>query len=327
MLLPPYDDQPITFPAVDPAFRRDVLAGLAQKMRTIPPRWFYDLQGSELFEKITTLPEYYLTRAEHEILMSSAGEIARLVGRGRVVVEFGAGSSAKTRILLSTIEPSLYVPIDISGEFLEASTASLRSKFPQLPIQQMVADFMDQLSLPEELKEPPLVGFFPGSTIGNLDPHDAVDLLRSIARILGMGSLLLIGVDRLKGLDILVPAYDDLQGVTADFNLNLLHRINRELHGSIPVDAFKHLIRWNEVGSRIEMHLEAQRDTSFEVDGYNFEMRNGETIHTENSHKYSVREARLLLRAGGWTPVADWTDKEEFFSLILAQPSSETPAV
>jgi dimethylhistidine N-methyltransferase len=302
-------------------FQGDVLCGLARRARSIPARWLYDLRGSQLFEKITTLPEYYLTRAECEILTGAVREIGTQTGAGHVVVEFGSGSSAKTPILLGAVEPSAYVPIDISGDFLRASAKSLRTEFPRLPIHEVEGDFTRPLSLPASIEGMPRLGFFPGSTIGNFQVPDAVDLLRAIAETLGTESMLLIGIDRIKDRSTLVAAYDDAQGVTAQFNINLLRRINRELSGSIPIDAFKHLIRWNEDESRIEMLLEAQRDVRFSVSGYAFSMANGETIHTETSVKYGVREARLLLRAGGWTPIAAWTDKRVAFSLILAEVS------
>ncbi len=301
------------------AFRSDVLAGLARPQRSIPARWFYDLRGSELFESITTLPEYYLTRAESEILQDQVEQIARLVGTDRVVVEFGSGSSTKTPILLSALAPSAYVPIDISGDFLRASVTHLRTVFPQLPIYELEGDFTHPLALPIPVTSAPKLGFFPGSTIGNLHVADAVNLLRAMAITLGDRSMLLIGIDRTKDIRTLVAAYDDSQGITAEFNINVLRRINRELHGTIPIDAFKHLIQWNDGESRIEMHLEAQRDIHFTVDGQSFSMACGDTIHTENSLKYGIREARLLLRAGGWTPLADWTDSNEAFSLILTE--------
>jgi dimethylhistidine N-methyltransferase len=321
MLFPSDDTRQSASFQVDPKFRRDVIAGLSKQPRSIPARWFYDLRGSELFEEITALPEYYPTRTERGILASVAHEIAALTGPGRAIVEFGSGSSAKTPILLSAVDPSGYVPIDISGDFLRASAQSLRAEFRRLPIHEMEGDFTQPLSLPEAIEGIPRLGFFPGSTIGNLLVRDAVDLLRAMAATLGDGSMLLIGIDRVKHPDILIAAYDDAQGVTADFNLNLLRRINRELRGSIPVEAFKHLIRWNEDESRIEMHLQARRDVEFSVDGQPFAMAEGETIHTENSLKYGAREARFLLRAGGWTPIADWTDQREYFSLVLAQVS------
>jgi len=316
-----------TLVAADPAFRADVLAGFAMRPRAIPARWFYDRQGSELFEAITALPEYYPTRIETALLEAHAGEIARLVGPGRAVVEFGSGSSTKTPHILSAVEPAAYVPIDISGEFLRASAAALAEDFPKLHIEPLEADFTRPIDTPDAILHLPRLGFFPGSTIGNMVARTAVNLLRAMVETLGIGSMLLIGMDRRKSPDILVPAYDDAAGVTAAFNLNLLHRINRELDGDIPVDAFRHLSVWNDGESRIEMHLAAKRDIDFRIDGARFAMAAGETIHTENSHKYGSRDARLLLRAGAWTPLAEWTDAGDNFALILceAQPPGTAP--
>jgi dimethylhistidine N-methyltransferase len=305
--------------AADPAFRADVLAGLAQPMRAIPARWLYDRRGSELFEEITRLPEYYLTRADRALLEAHCGQVAAIAGTGNVVVELGAGSAVKTPILLRCVSPSGYVPIDISGEFLRASVNALRGEFPDLPIHPVEADFMEALPIPAEVAAEPKLGFFPGSTIGNMIPKTAVDLLRAVKDALGVGAYLLIGMDRVKSADVLIPAYDDAAGITAAFNLNLLHRINAELGGNVPVDAFRHRAVWNEPMSRIEMHLEALRDVSFTVAGTRFSMRAGETIHTENSHKYGPRDARLLLRAAGWSPVAEWTAPGDAFALILAE--------
>jgi dimethylhistidine N-methyltransferase len=313
------NDRQLRLAEVDPAFRHDVLKGLSVQPRAIPARWLYDRRGSAVFDAITALPEYYPTRTERSILTSAISEIAALTGPDRVIAEFGSGSSAKTPILLSDLRPSAYVPIDISGEFLRESTAALSDAFPELPIFPVKADFTGILALPEAIGGTPRLGFFPGSTIGNLVVPAAVDLLRVMAATLGAGSMLLIGFDRIKNTDILLPAYDDTRGVTAAFNLNLLHRINRELGGSVPVDAFRHAVRWNDAEARIEMHLEAARDVHFEVDGWPFSMATGETIHTENSLKYGPRDAGVLLRAGGWIPIAEWTDKDEFFSLVLAR--------
>jgi L-histidine Nalpha-methyltransferase len=314
------------FAEVNSAFREDVLEGLGIRPRTIPARWLYDRRGSELFDAITTLPEYYPTRTEHSILLNAVSEIAALIGPKRAVVEFGSGSSMKTPILLSKVRPAAYVPIDISAEFLSESVAALSAAFPDLPVFPIEGDFTGTLGLLEAIDGMARLGFFPGSTIGNLLVPDAVDLLRAMAANLGAGSMLLIGIDRVKDADILLPAYDDPQGVTAAFNLNLLHRINRELSGTVPVDAFNHVVRWNAVEARVEMHLEAARDVHFSVDGRLFSMTSHETIHTENSFKYDVRGARVLLRAGGWTPIADWTDQREFFSLILAKAGTAASA-
>ncbi|RIV86125.1 L-histidine N(alpha)-methyltransferase [Aurantiacibacter xanthus] len=306
---------------IDRAFRADVLEGLSSPQKAIPARWFYDDEGSRLFEDITRLPEYYLTRAETETLRKRAGDFARLIGPGRAVVEFGSGSSLKTPLLLDAIQPGAYVPIDIAGDFLRESSAALAAKFPGLPVHPIEADFTTTVKLPPELLAMSKLGFFPGSTIGNMVPRSAVDLLRTMRMTLGGDAMLLIGMDLIKDIDVLTAAYDDAAGVTAAFNRNLLKRINRELDGDIPIAAFAHRARWNDTYARIEMHLEARAEIAFTVAGRSFTMRAGETIHTENSHKFDLRSANMLLLAGHWTPVERWTDSEDRFALILARAS------
>jgi dimethylhistidine N-methyltransferase len=303
---------------IDLAFRAEVLQGLSEPQKAIPARWFYDRSGSELFEKITRLPEYYPSRVESKLLKANARRVAALVGTGRVIVEFGAGSSVKTPLLLREMAASAYVPLDISGEFLRMAAMELAAKFPELPIIPIEANFMRPVRLPESVPDFARLGFFPGSTIGNLVPHTAVNLLRSMRDTLGDRSHLLIGIDRYKDVDRLVAAYDDAQGVTASFNRNLLKRINRELEGTAPLEKFRHVARWSAKWSRIEMHLEAADDLAFTVSGNTIRMRKGETIHTENSHKYTPDQARLLLQAGGWTPLELWSDVAGDFLLILA---------
>lgn len=312
-------DAPHSSIEADPAFRADVLAGLSAPIPAIPARWLYDRRGSELFERITGLPEYYPTRVETALLQRYSRSVAEMAGRGDAVVEFGSGSSTKTPLLLEAIDPSAYVPIDISGDFLRQSAAALKQHFPLLPIYPVEADFMQPIGLPHQVADMPKLGFFPGSTIGNMVPRTAVDLLRAMKDTLGAGAFLLIGVDRLKDEDVLLRAYDDAQGVTAAFNLNLLRRINEELHADIPEGAFRHKAIWNDRMSRVEMHLEAQEDVEFTVADEPFAFKAGETIHTENSHKYGLRDSRLLLRSGGWTVVKEWTDPEDQFAIILAQ--------
>jgi dimethylhistidine N-methyltransferase len=304
---------------IDLAFRADVLRGLAEPQKAVPARWLYDLAGSRLFEEITRLPEYYPTAAETQLLETYGAEIAALTEKNLAVIEFGSGSSIKTPLLLREIAAAAYVPVDISGEFLRDSTRALAGLFPELAIVPVEADFLREVKLPAAVTDRSLLGFFPGSTIGNLVPQSAVDLLRSMRETLGPGSKLLIGVDRLKDTSRLLAAYDDPQGVTAAFNLNLLHRINRELAGEIPVQKFRHLARWDPDWRRIEMHLEAVEDISFSVSGRAFAMRKGDTIHTENSHKYSPDQVRLLLQAAGWTPVRLWSDGSDDFLLVLAE--------
>jgi L-histidine Nalpha-methyltransferase len=312
-------DAVTTAPQVDPAFRADVLAGLAAPIPAIPARWLYDRRGSELFEAITRLPEYYPTRTETALLEAIAPELAEAIPPDQAVVEFGSGSSAKTPTLLEAIAPAAYVPIDISGEFLRASAQSLQQRFPSLPVHPVEADFMRRLELPEAVAALPRLGFFPGSTIGNFVARTAVDLLRAMKDTLGDGSRLVIGMDRIKDPEILLRAYDDAAGVTAEFNLNLMHRINAELDGDIPVDAFRHRAIWNDALSRIEMHLEAVHDVRFAISGRFFAFAAGETIHTENSHKYGHRDSRILLRAAGWGVVREWTDDRDYFSILLAE--------
>jgi dimethylhistidine N-methyltransferase len=305
------------------AFRDDVLAGLAAPIPAIPARWLYDHRGSQLFDDITRLPSYYPTRIETALLHDIMPDVAELVPRRTAVVEFGAGSATKTPILLDAIAPAAYVPVDISGDYLEQSAESLQQGFPWLRVMPVIADFARPFSLPPEIAGLPKLGFFPGSTIGNFVPWSATDLLRQFRTLLGPGAYLLIGMDRVKSVGRLIAAYDDGEGVTAEFNLNLLKRINRELDGDIPLDAFRHEARWNDILSRIEMHLFATRDVEFAISGQRFRFAAGETIHTENSHKYGERGARVLLLAGGWTPVAEWTDPAGDFAEILAVAEPE----
>ncbi|RZV51859.1 MAG: L-histidine N(alpha)-methyltransferase, partial [Sphingomonadaceae bacterium] len=289
----------------DPAFRNDVIRGLQQAQPSIPARWLYDHRGSELFDAITKLDEYYPTRTETAIMRDNAGAIAAAAGTGGALIEFGAGSATKTPLMIDALEPDHYVPIDISGDYLRASVAKLAEDYPDLAVDPVEADFTRSFDLPDEIRGLHRVGFFPGSTIGNFVPRSAADLLRTFRDILHDGSSLLIGMDRLKDLDRLRAAYDDTEGVTAQFNLNLLHRINCELDADIPVDLFRHDARWNEMLGRIEMHLVATTFMSFAIDGTRFTFDEGDSIHTENSHKYGKRAARTLLLAGGWPPVAE----------------------
>ncbi|GFM29902.1 L-histidine N(alpha)-methyltransferase [Novosphingobium sp. PY1] len=304
-------------------FRAEVLQGLSQPRKAIPARWFYDRRGSELFEEITQLEEYYPTRTEIGILTDRQDEIGRAVGSGRVIVEFGAGSATKTPLLLDAAAPSAYLPIDISGDFLRDACGPLEDSYPELPIVPAEADFMQPIAiealLPDGMEQEQRLGFFPGSTIGNMEPRAAIDLLRSMRETLGPDSLLLIGMDRVKPRPVLEAAYDDARGVTAAFNLNLAARINRELDGSLPLDGLRHRAVWNDRHARIEMHLVAQRDIGFEVCGRHFTMDEGETIHTENSHKYDMRSAATLLLGGGWEPLSTWCDEDSRFMVVLAR--------
>jgi dimethylhistidine N-methyltransferase len=305
------------------AFRDDVLAGLSAPIPAVPARWLYDRHGSELFDAITRLPSYYPTRTETALLREIMPEIAERIPKGAAVVEFGAGSQTKIPILLEAIAPAAYVPVDISGDYLEQSAGELQERFPSLEVIPVVADFARPFRLPGGIEHLPKLGFFPGSTIGNFVPWSATDLLRQFRALLGPGAELLIGMDRVKPTRRLIAAYDEPEGVTAEFNLNLLTRINRELDGDIPVEAFRHEARWNDILSRVEMHLVATRDVEFTVSGRRFRFAAGSSIHTENSHKYGPRGSRVLLLAGGWTPIAEWSDDAGDFAVILAVAEPE----
>jgi L-histidine Nalpha-methyltransferase len=301
------------------AFREDVVAGLSAYIPSIPARWLYDSRGSELFDDITRLPSYYPTRIETALLESIREELGSAVPSATAVVEFGAGSQTKTPILLESVRPAAYVPVDIAGAYLESAAKVIGQHFPNLPVMPVTADFGRSFHLPVETSSLPKLGFFPGSTIGNFVPRSATDLLRHFRELLGTGALLLIGMDRVKPIERLIAAYDDPEGITAAFNINLLHRINRELEADVPVSSFRHEARWNDILSRIEMHLVAGREVTFTIAGHEFHFAPGSSIHTENSHKYDRRGARLLLLAGGWTPVREWTDAAGDFSVILAE--------
>ena len=312
-----------TLDSLTKVFRDDVLAGLSAPIPAIPARWLYDHRGSELFDEITRLPSYYPTRTETAIFHSIMDDIAQRVPKDAVVVEFGAGSQTKTPILLEAIAPAAYIPVDISGDYLEQSAADLQQRFPKVEVLPVVADFARPFTLPGGIEHLPKLGFFPGSTIGNFVPRSATDLLRQFRTLLGPGSQLLIGMDRVKPVDRLIAAYDDPEGVTAQFTLNLLARINRELDGDIDVGAFRHDARWNDILSRIEIHLVADHDVSFSVAGRRFSVAKGQSIHVENSHKYGQRGGRVLLLAGGWTPLVEWSDPEGDFAEILAVAEPE----
>jgi dimethylhistidine N-methyltransferase len=290
-------------------FAADVIAGLTAKPKRLLPKYFYDAAGSALFDRITGLPEYYPTRCELAVLQNNAPAIASLFPPGCALIEFGAGSSRKARILLgaaATVEA--YVPVDISGDFLQQDTAQLRRDFPRLRVQPVVADFTEKLDLPSGIVVLPRVGFFPGSTIGNFEPHEACNFMRHAADMLGTGAVLVIGVDLVKDATILYRAYNDADGVTAKFNLNLLTRINRELGADFDLSSFEHHAFYNSEQSRIEMHLASKRRQKVRVSGATIDFRAGETIHTENSYKYTVESFQALARGSGWSPLKVWSD-------------------
>jgi dimethylhistidine N-methyltransferase len=306
----------IVIDAATTQFATDVVAGLTATPKRLSPKYFYDNAGSALFEQITELPEYYPTRTELGILTEHASDVAALVPPGAALIEFGSGSSTKTRIVLSTAQTlAAYVPVDISEQFLQQQTAGLRREYPKLKVLPVAADFTKPFELPDAARIMPRAGFFPGSTIGNFEPHEAAAFLRHAGRILGRGATFIVGVDLVKDTQILQKAYNDSQGVTAKFNLNLLARINRELGAKLNLACFEHHAFFNRERSRIEMHLASLKRQRVRVCGECIDFRAGETIHTENSYKYSVESFGALARGAGWTPVAVWTDPDNYFSL------------
>ena len=310
------------------AFAADVLAGLGSVPKHVPAKYFYDGAGSQLFERITELAEYYPTRCEMRILRDHAAAIAELIPEGAALVEFGSGSNKKARMLLAAA-PKLaaYVPVDICGEMVEQEAAELRPDFQALKVLPVMADICYPFDLPAEAKAAPVrIGFFPGSTIGNFEPHEAAGFLRNAARILGPGATLIVGVDLIKPVEVLNAAYNDAAGVTAKFNLNLLVRINRELRGTFKLDTFEHHAFYNRERHRIEMHLASLKRQKVKVAGETIEFRAGETIHTENSYKYSVESLGALARGVGWLPAGVWTDARKYFSIQAFTLADEAPA-
>ncbi len=319
----------IPAPAAAPAkFSDDAVAGLTAMPKRVPAKYFYDAAGSTLFERITELPEYYPTRCEMRILRDNEDAIVKLVPAGSALVEFGSGSSKKVRILLHAA-PNLacYVPVDICAEMLEQEAAELRRDFQRLSLLPVVADFCKPFDLPPAARLARVrVGLFPGSTIGNFEPYEAATFLRHAARILGDGAILIVGVDLIKPPEILHAAYNDAEGVTAAFNLNLLARINRELGGNFNLATFEHHAFFNRERNRIEMHLASLKRQQVRVAGETIEFRAGETIHTENSYKYSIGSFTALARASGWSPLAAWTDPQNYFSIQAFTFANEKPA-
>jgi dimethylhistidine N-methyltransferase len=299
-------------------FLDDVLAGLSLPQKSIPPKYFYDEQGCRLFEAICELPEYYLTRTEMTILGERAGEIARFVGPSAQLIEFGSGAQAKTRILIEALRTPLYVPVDIAGETLRLSSRDLAQQFPWLNVLGVCADYSRPLALPEAADVPVSrkVVFFPGSTIGNLTPPEAVAFLDHARKTAGPGGALIIGVDLKKDKRILDAAYADSAGITARFNLNLLYRINRELGADFQVDRFRHQAFYDPALGRVEMHLESLEAQFAQIAGRRFAFAPGETIHTEISCKYSIAEFQELGRRAGFSPEKVWTDPERLFGVF-----------
>ena len=296
-------------------FARDVIAGLSARPKLLWAKYFYDDHGSALFEQITALPEYYPTRTELGILENRAAEIARFIPAGAALIEFGSGSTVKARIVLRAAAVGAYVPVDISAGFLASEAAQLRRDLPHLRILPVAADFTKPFELPAAIRTRARVGFFPGSTIGNFEPSQAIEFLRHAARLLGQGAHFIVGVDLVKDEAVLEAAYDDAAGVTAAFNLNLLRRINRELGADFDVERFRHKALYNRAYHRIEMHLESRMAQNVAVCDRMIAFAAGETIHTESSYKYTVESFQALAVEAGWSPAAVWTDPKRYFSL------------
>jgi dimethylhistidine N-methyltransferase len=303
------------------ALLADALAGLSAPRKTLPCKWLYDAEGARLFEAITRLPEYYPTRTEMRILRESAPAIAAVVGPGAAVVEFGPGDGAKAALLLRGLDrPAAYVPVEIAPEWLDGAVGRVAAALPGLPVLPVVADFTRPFALPRGIGSAPRLGFFPGSTIGNFVAEEAVGFLRRARTTLGPGARLLLGADLVKDQAVLEAAYDDAAGVTAAFNLNLLHRLNREAGADFDPAGFRHRAVWNAAAERVEMHLVSLRDQRVRLGGREIRFREGEGIHTENSHKYRPEGLAALAAAGGWRVAADcWTDPERLFSVWLLE--------
>lgn len=295
----------------------EIVDGLSQAQKTISPKFFYDERGSQLFDKITELPEYYLTDAELEIMRVNVGEMAELIGRTASLIEFGSGSSLKTRILLENLEDlAAYVPVDISEDHLWTSARQLRAEFPGLDVRPVVADFTKTFSLPTPTIMPVKnVIYFPGSTLGNFEHDAAMDLLRVMHEEAGENGALLIGVDLQKDADIIDRAYNDSAGVTAEFNLNMLRHLNKNYGANFDLNTFEHSATYDEDEGRVVIELVSQAEQTFEVGSTEFELADGETILTEYSHKYTLDGFADMARQAGFTVEKTWTDAEQLFSV------------
>ena len=309
----------VNFSLTKQKFLDDVCIGLSSYPKTLPPKYFYDDAGARLFEAICDLEEYYLTRTETGILKNQANEIARAIGSNAMLIEYGSGSLEKIRILLDALDnPAIFVPVDISERQLTQSAECLRTSYPELIIEPVASDFTGPFIIPSPPKPVSTrVVFFPGSTIGNFDPEPAKKLLSRIADTVGKGGALLIGIDLKKSVDLLVRAYDDKAGVTAAFNKNLLERINRELKGDFLLDQFKHVARFNSPYGRIEMHLESLIDQEVIVANRAFNFAVGESIHTENSYKYTLDYFDEIAKGARFLRQAYWTDPKALFAVVF----------
>jgi dimethylhistidine N-methyltransferase len=307
-------------------FRADVLRGLSKPEKELSPKYFYDDRGAQLFEEICELPEYYPTRTEMGILHDNGGNMAARLGSKCMLIEFGSGASVKVRILLDRLEsPAAYVPIDVAKTQLVETAGDLARDYPSLEVMPVCADYMGDLALPSPKRAPArTAGFFPGSTIGNLEPEEANRFLRRVADLCGEGGGLLVGVDLKKDRAILEPAYNDSQGVTAAFNLNILERINRELDGDFDLATFRHLAVYNDSAGRIEMRLISLRNQTVHVGEAEITFAQGESITTEHSYKYSLDDFHAAAKRAGFSVEQVWTDPKELFSVQFLRVAAST---
>jgi L-histidine N-alpha-methyltransferase len=308
------DARPRGSPRLD-SFREDVIAGLSRPQKALPPKYFYDAQGSRLFEAICRLKEYYPTRSELALTRAHLGAISRFARKGGTLIEYGSGDSVKSRLLVEALHPSSYIPVDISEDALRSASSKLQRLYPWLDIRPVHGDFSRPLKISVAQAKGRRVVYFPGSTIGNLSPEEAHAFLRMTRGQVGRGGALLVGVDLKKDAGLLHAAYNDARGVTAAFNLNLLTRINRELGGDFRPRRFRHYAFYNATPGRIEMHLVSLAPQTVNIGNYRFTFEAGESIHTENSYKYSVEGFRALASRAGFKGAKVWVDSKGLFSL------------
>jgi len=311
-----HDYKPVTS-----SFYDAVIEGLSREQKSIPPKFFYDERGSKLFDKICEQPEYYPPTVETRMLSSLASEIASLTGGGRILIEPGAGSAAKVRLIVDALQPSAFVPMDISFNYLKSVATELAGEYPWLPVHAACVDYTHSLPIPEVVPAGPRLLFFPGSSLGNFNRDEAEEFLSLVSDTVGDDGMLLIGVDTKKSESQLNAAYNDAAGVTAQFNLNLLHRMRRELNANIDLDAFKHRAFYNAEAGRIEMHLVSQTRQELRIDGHSFCIGEGESLHTENSYKYTPSEFLSLASRSRFTPVRYWEDDKGLFAIYLLEQS------
>ena len=299
--------------------RKEVIAGLTHEPKFISPKYFYDERGSALFEAITRLPEYYLTRTEMSLFDVCLPEVRRLMGEGGCLVEYGSGSSRKSRRLLDSLRPAIYLPLDISRRHLERTARKLHKDYPQLCVYPVCVDITEPFTLPDIAAGRKKLGFFPGSSIGNMEPESAPSFLRHAAKALGAGGRFLIGADRKKNIDVLEAAYNDSAGLTAEFNLNVLSHLNAKLSADFDLGAFRHLAAYNREAGCVQMHLQSLADQALRIDGHEIDLRRGEAIHTENSYKYDYAQFVALAEQGGFRVESSWSDDDAYFTIFLLQ--------